>query len=255
MNAPSVSLQSLPGLPIVKPGDNLASLIVASLNTAAIALLEGDILVVTSKIVSKAEGRFLDLRTVTPGDRAQEIAGITGKDPRMVEVVLQESEDVSRIAFNVLVTRHKLGFTSANAGIDHSNVGPNGEDWILLLPVDPDASAAKLRDGLRRLTGASVGIVISDTHGRPHRMGNIGVGIGAAGLPALYDMRGMTDLFGRVLQATVIGLADELAAAADLLSGQAAEGRPVTLIRGLKLPPIEGRARDLIRPPELDLYR
>ncbi len=155
----------------------------------------------------------------------------------------------------VLLVRHKLGFTSANAGIDHSNAGPNGEDWVLLLPVDPDVSAARLRAALHAATGVQVGIVISDTHGRPFRLGNVGVAIGVAGLPALLDLRGQPDLFGRVLQATDIGVADEIATAADLLSGQANEGRPVTLVRGLRLPAIEGHASDLVRPPEMDLYR
>ena len=155
----------------------------------------------------------------------------------------------------VLIVRHRLGFTSANAGIDHSNVGPNGEEWVLLLPVDPDASAARLRSALHTATGVHVGIVISDTHGRPFRLGNVGVAVGVGGFPALIDLRGRPDLFGRVLQATDIALADEIAAAADLLSGQAAEGLPVTLVRGLRLPDAEGKAKDLVRPPEMDLYR
>jgi coenzyme F420-0:L-glutamate ligase/coenzyme F420-1:gamma-L-glutamate ligase len=255
VDAPQLTLKSLPGIPLVQPGDDLAQLILDSLRAAEIALRESDILVVTSKIVSKAEGRFLDLRTVTPSARAQEVAAQTGKDPRLVEVVLAESTGISRMRMGVLIVRHRLGFTSANGGIDHSNVGPNGEEWVLLLPVDPDASAARLRAALHAATGVQVGVVISDTHGRPFRLGNVGVAVGVAGLPALVDLRGRPDLFGRVLQATDIGLADEIAAAAGLLSGQAAEGLPVTLVRGLHLPPAGGRAADLVRPPELDLYR
>ena len=252
---PQFTLVSLPGIPLVQPGDDLARLILDSLHTAELTLRERDILVVTSKIVSKAEGRFLDLRTIRPSARAEDVAAKTGKDPRLVEVVLAESTSISRMRMGVLIVRHKLGFTSANAGIDHSNVGPNGEEWVLLLPVDPDASAARLRMALHAATGVQVGIVIGDTHGRPFRLGNVGVAVGVAGLPALLDLRGQPDLFGRVLQATDIGLADEIAAAADLLSGQAAEGLPVTLVRGLRFPPADGCAADLVRPPELDLYR
>jgi coenzyme F420-0:L-glutamate ligase/coenzyme F420-1:gamma-L-glutamate ligase len=245
-------------LPLVKPGDNLASLIVAGLRAADLGLQTGDVLVVTSKIVSKAEGRFLDLRTVTPSARAREVAEQTGKDPRLVEVALSEAVSISRMKMGILVTRHRLGFVSANAGIDHSNVGPNGEDWVLLLPIDPDSSAARLREALETATGVAPGIVISDTHGRPHRLGNVGVALGAAGIPALLDLRGRDDLFKRKLQYTDIGLADEFAAAADLLSGQANEGLPVTLIRGWHLPPgapTDGCAADLIRPLDMDLYR
>ncbi len=248
-------LMSLPGIPLVQPGDDLARLILDSLRAAELALAEGDVLVITSKIVSKAEGRILDLRTLTPSARAHEITEKTGKDPRLVEAVLAESTEVSRMRTGVLIVRHRLGFTSANAGIDHSNVGPNGEEWVLLLPADPDVSAARLRDALQTAAGVSVGIIISDTHGRPFRLGNVGVAIGVAGIPALLDLRGRPDLFGRILQATDIALADEIAAAADLLSGQAAEGLPVTLVRGLRFPPTDGRAADLVRPPEMDLYR
>jgi coenzyme F420-0:L-glutamate ligase/coenzyme F420-1:gamma-L-glutamate ligase len=255
VDAPQLTLKSLPGIPLVQPGDDLAQLILSSLRTAEMTLREGDILVVTSKIVSKAEGCFLDLRTVTPSARAQEVAAQAGKDPRLVEAILAESTGISRMRMGVLIVHHRLGFTSANGGIDHSNVGPNGEEWVLLLPADPDASAARLRAALYAATGVQIGIVISDTHGRPFRLGNVGVAVGVAGLPALLDLRGRPDLFGRVLQATDIGLADEIAAAADLLSGQADEGLPVTLVRGLHLPPAEGRAVDLVRPPELDLYR
>lgn len=258
MIAPQLQLYSLPGLPIIQPGDDLPRLIADSLRTTELTLTVGDVLVVTSKIVSKAEGRFLDLRTVTPSPQANEIAATTGKDPRLVEIVLRESSGISRMRMGTLIARHRLGFTSANAGIDHSNVGPDGEDWVLLLPIDPDSSARRLRDGIDALCGVAPAIVISDTHGRPFRMGNIGVAVGVAGIPALLDLRGRPDLFQRKLQYTDIGLADELAAAADLLSGQANEGRPVTLIRGLKLPenaPDDGRAADLYRPPEMDLYR
>jgi coenzyme F420-0:L-glutamate ligase/coenzyme F420-1:gamma-L-glutamate ligase len=257
-SAPRLALIALPGIPLIRPGDALAPLIVTAAARAEIALQRDDVLIVTSKIVSKSEGRYVDLRTVTASPRAEEIAAQTGKDARLVEVALGEAAEVSRLARNVFITRHKLGFISANAGIDHSNVGDDGEEWVLLLPTDPDASARGLRADLTALLGTAPAVVISDTHGRPHRLGNIGVAVGAAGLPALLDLRGRPDLFGRRLQYTEIALADEIAAAADLLSGQAAEGLPVTVLRGLRLPsgvPDDGRAADLYRPPALDLYR
>lgn len=250
-----ITLVALPGIPYVQPGDDLARLIVDSLRIADLTLEAGDVIVVTSKLVSKAEGRFVDLRTVTPSPRAYEIADTTSKDPRLVELILQESDDVSRMRGEVLIVRHRLGFTLANAGIDHSNVGLNGEEWVLLLPEDPDRSAGQLCTALGELTGVQPGIVISDSHGRPFRVGTVGVAIGLAGFPAVWDMRGKTDLFGRVLRVTVTGLGDEIAAAAGLISGQASEGLPVILVRGLKLPEGEGQAADLIRSPDLDLYR
>lgn len=255
MSAPALSIQSIPGLPLIKAGDNLAALIAHCAAEAGIVFQSGDVLVITSKIVSKAEGRRIDLRTITPSPHAFELAEKTGKDPREVELILSESVEVSRYRPGALVVRHRLGFVSASAGIDHSNVGADGEEWVLMLPRDPDASARTLRSQLQALTGARIGIILSDTHGRPHRRGNVGVAIGVAGIPAWVDLRGQPDLFGRVLQHTDIGLADEIAAAADLLSGQAAEGLPVTLIRGLRLPESDGRASDLVRPPETDLYR
>lgn len=251
----SLTLVSLPGIPLIKAGDDLPQIILEAYQRSNHTPQDDDILVVTSKIVSKAEGRRLDLRTVTPSPRAIEIAAQTDKDPRLVEVALGEAEEISRMRKGVMITRHKLGFVSANAGIDHSNVGADGEDWILLLPVDPDRSAHQIRDRIKTVSGATVGVVISDTHGRPFRLGNIGVAVGVAGLPAVIDLRGREDLFKRKLQYTDIAFADELTAAADLLSGQAGEGLPVTLIRGLKIPPGEGKASDLNRPREMDLYR
>lgn len=252
---PQLRLIALPNIPIVRPGDDLAALIAASLAEAELALEPQDVLVVTSKLVSKAEGRFVDLATVTPSARALEVAAETRKDPRLVELILRESTAISRQRADVLIVRHRLGFTLANAGIDHSNVGPDGEDWVLLLPEDPDRSARALRAGLEQRLGVAPGIVISDSHGRPFRIGTVGVAIGLAGIPAVMDLRGMRDLFGRVLRVTVTGLGDEIAAAAGLLSGQGAEARPVVLVRGLNLPAADGSAADLVRPPELDLYR
>jgi coenzyme F420-0:L-glutamate ligase/coenzyme F420-1:gamma-L-glutamate ligase len=249
-----LSLIALPGIPRVQPGDDLARLIVASLQSGDLVLEAGDILVITSKLVSKAEGRFVDLRVVTPSPRAEEVGRRTNKDPRLVELILQESTGISRMRGEVLIVRHRLGFTLANAGIDHSNVSPEGEDWVLLLPEDPDASARRIREALQTLTGIAPGVVISDSHGRPFRIGTVGTAIGLAGFPAVWDKRGQRDLFGRVLQITVTGLGDELAAAAGLVTGQGAEGLPVVLVRGMVVPPGDGRAADLVRPVELDLY-
>ncbi|MBN1286238.1 MAG: coenzyme F420-0:L-glutamate ligase [Anaerolineae bacterium] len=254
MNAPELTLTGVPGVPIVQPGDDLARLVAQSLREAGLILQPGDALVVTSKIVSKAEGRLLDLRTVTPSARAEEVAAQVNKDPRIVEVILRESVEISRMAPNVLIVTHRLGFTSANAGVDQSNVGL-GPDWALLLPEDPDRSAQALRARIAELTGVAPGVVITDTHGRPFRMGNINVAIGVAGLPALWDQRGNPDLFGRILRATITAPADEIAAAAGLITGQANESIPVVLVRGLALPELEGRAADLNRPKSTDLYR
>jgi len=248
-------LTALPGLPVVQAGDNLAELILAGLESASLRLQPDDVLVVTSKIVSKSEGRWLDLRTVTPSEEARQLAKATEKDPRLVEAVLRESAAVSRYRSGVLIVRHRLGFTSANAGIDHSNVGMGGEDWVLLLPEDPDASARHLRAELLARTGVGVGVIISDTQGRPFRVGNLGVAIGVAGLPAVLDLRGHEDLFGRRLQSTTVALADAVAAAAGLVSGEADEGRPVVLIRGLQFDTHQGAAADLIRDPAFDLYK
>lgn len=245
---------ALPGIPLVKPGDDLAQLILDALARANLSLQTGDVLVVTSKIVSKAEGRIVELNTVVPRPEAVTLAETTRKDPRIVELVLQESQSISRAAPGVLVVRHRLGFVSANAGIDQSNVD-GSEDRVLLLPLDPDASARALRDCLREHTNAEVGIVISDSHGRPFRMGNVGVAIGAAGIPALLDLRGNEDLFGRVLRVSQQGYADMIASAANLLTGEGNEGRPVILLRGLQFEPEDEAANVLYRPPEQDLYR
>lgn len=248
------SAVALPGIPVVQPGDDIAGLILDALARADVALQPGDVLVVTSKIVSKAEGRFLALDSVQPSDEAHRLASQTGKDPRMVELVLRESTTVSRTAPNVLVVQHRLGFVSANAGIDQSNVdGTDGK--VLLLPRNPDASARAIHDTLRVATGVAAGIVISDSHGRPFRLGNVGVAVGVAGMPALVDLRGQQDMFGRTLKISIQGYADMVASAACLLTGEGGEGLPVVLLRGLHFPGLDGRAADIYRPPEQDLYR
>lgn len=226
-----------------------------ALDRAGLTPQDGDILAVAQKIVSKAEGRLVDLADVTPGEQAVELAEQVGKDPRLVELILRESEEVSRIRPGVIIVRHRLGFTSANAGIDRSNVGPEGQERVLLLPLNPDASARAIRETIAAERGVDVGIVITDSHGRPFRLGTVGVAIGVAGLPALWDRRGERDRYGYRLQHTDVGVADEIAAAAGLLMGQAAEGQPAVLVRGLRLPPLDGRATDLVRPKDLDLYR
>lgn len=240
------------GLPIIQPGDDLAGLLATALQ--ALSPQPGDILVITSKIVSKAEGRFVNLRQIEPSPRARELAEQTGKDPRLVEMILRESQAVSRAAPGVLITRHRLGFTSANAAIDHSNVGAD-EDEILLMPLDPDASARALSAALSQRFNIPLPVVIADSHGRPHRLGTVGVAVGVAGMPGVEDWRGRPDLFGYKLQHTDIGLADMVASAATLLMGQAAEGVPAALVRGVTFRPREGAAAEIIRPAHLDLYR
>jgi coenzyme F420-0:L-glutamate ligase / coenzyme F420-1:gamma-L-glutamate ligase len=250
----ALTIFALPGIPLIQEGDDLVAVILASLERAGVSLQNGDALVISSKIVSKSEGRFVDLETVIPTEEAEQLAEETRKDPRIVEMALRESVRVSRKSMGVLVTQHNLGFVSAMSGIDQSNVGL-GDDVILLLPEDPDKSAAQLRQRLKEQTGADVAVVISDTHGRPFRMGNVGVAIGVSGMPALLDLRGQQDLFGRTLRITQSGYGDMVASAAHLLCGEGAEGLPIIFMRGLNFEKIEGRANDLNRPPEMDLYR
>lgn len=251
----SLSLTALPGIPLIQPGDDLADVILAAAARAGMVLQDGDVLVITSKIVSKAEGCLVDLRMVEPGPEALVVAAEINKDPRLVELILRESVGISRKALNVLVVEHRLGFVSANAGIDHSNVAGDDENLVLLLPIDPDASARAIRTTLLERTGAAVGIVISDSHGRPFRLGTTGVAIGVAGMPALLDLRGQPDLFGRTLRISMLGYGDMIASSAQLLTGEGDEGLPVVLVCGLQFPAVEGQAQDLQRPAASDLYR
>jgi coenzyme F420-0:L-glutamate ligase / coenzyme F420-1:gamma-L-glutamate ligase len=244
---------ALPDIPLIQPGDDLAAIILKAVSAAGMTLQLDDVLVISSKIVSKAEGRFVRLSDVIPGEKALQVAIETGKDPRVVELVLQESTGVSRKSRNLLVTQHRLGFTSANGGIDASNV--DGGESVLLLPLDPDISAQRIRSALHDLTGVETAVIISDTHGRPFRMGNVGVAIGVAGMQAVIDLRGQPDLFGRKMEVSTEGYADLVASAAHLLCGEADEGRPVIHLRGLQFPKGDGHASDLNRPPEQDLYR
>jgi coenzyme F420-0:L-glutamate ligase/coenzyme F420-1:gamma-L-glutamate ligase len=247
-----ISLIPLDGIPEVVPGDDLAALIAAALAEGGIGLEAGDVLVVTQKVVSKAEGRVVELASVTPGEDARAWAERWGKDPRQVELVLRESAQVLRMAAGgLIISRTRHGFVCANAGVDLSNVG--GGEVATLLPVDPDASARGLRDGLLASTGVAVGIVISDSFGRPWRNGIVNVAIGCAGLEPLIDLRGKPDVQGRVMHSTVIAVADELASAADLAGGKVAQ-RPVVLVRGWEHEPRDGAASALVMDREVDLF-
>jgi coenzyme F420-0:L-glutamate ligase/coenzyme F420-1:gamma-L-glutamate ligase len=252
----SLQIRALPNIPMVRPGDDLGALIVVALERAGIAPHAGDVLVIAQKIVSKAEGRFVDLATVIPSPRAVALATEVQKDPRVVEVILSESTRVVRSRPGVLIMEHRLGFVMANAGVDQSNVGPqDGVQRLLLLPRDPDASAATLREQLSARIGVPLAIVINDSFGRAWRHGTAGVAIGAAGLPTLVDLRGQQDLFGRVLEVSMIGYADEIAAAASLVMGQAAEAQPIVLVRGLAWTAPAANAAALIRPAKEDMFR
>jgi coenzyme F420-0:L-glutamate ligase/coenzyme F420-1:gamma-L-glutamate ligase len=248
-----MTLTALPGIPLVKPGDDLAGFILAAAGRVDLTFESGDLLVVAQKVVSKAEGRQVDLTRITPSVEAEQLAGRAEKDPRLVEVILSEAKQVLRIRPGVIIVEHRLGFVCANAGVDHSNV--EGEDVVLMLPEDPEQSAHRLRRALEQVSGARLGVLIIDSHGRAWRMGTEGVAIGLSGLQALMDLRGWPDLFGDPLQVTQVGVADEVAAAASLLMGQAAEGRPVVHVRGMPYPLREGSIQELLRPKEEDLFR
>jgi len=253
--ARKLELIALPDFPLVEPGDDLAALVIAGLARADIRLATGDVIVLAQKIVSKAEGRLIALDTVEPSPEALRVAQHVLKDPRLVELVLRESRRIVRMGPNVLIVEHRLGLIMANAGIDQSNVAGEDGPVALLLPEDPDASAKLHGATLAALAGVDVAVVINDSFGRPWRRGTVGVAIGAAGLPSLIDRRGEADLFGRELQVTMIAYADEIAASASLLMGQAAEGTPVVLLRGLDWSAAPNPASDLLRPAGEDLFR
>ncbi|MBV6395644.1 MAG: Coenzyme F420:L-glutamate ligase [Anaerolineales bacterium] len=263
----TLTLTPLKNIPLIRHGDNLADILLRALNETSLTLEDGDILVVTSKIVSKAEGRTVELAAVTPSERALELARQAEKDPRVVELMLSESAEVLRVRVGTIIVEHRLGFVCANAGIDHSNVdpdpSPNGYIWgggsgegsVLLLPLDPDASARVLREKIESATGKKIGVMLVDSHGRAWRVGTVGVCIGLSGIPGIVDERGWKDLFGRELRITIVGAADELAAAASLVMGQAAEKTPVVHARGFPYPLREGSLKELLRPKEQDLFR
>ena len=254
----TLTLTALQGLPLIKPGDNLAGLILNALNQSDLKLENDDIIVLAQKIVSKAENCLVNLATINPSPAASELAAKSGKDPRVAELILRESNEILRIRIGSVIVEHKLGFVCANAGIDHSNVAGDGssqDEWVLLLPKNPDHSAAEIRSQMELASGKKIGVMIIDSHGRAWRIGTVGVSIGLSGLPGLVDERGWKDLFGFTLQITVVGAADELAAAASLVMGQAAEGTPAVHVRGFPFPLREGHLQELLRPKEQDMFR
>jgi len=241
------------GLPIVKEGDNLARLVCAAAEKQGTPIQNGDVLVVTHVVVSRAEGEIVDLDDVVPSEFAKNIAAQYEKDPAMVEVVLRESKSVKRMGDGKLITETKHGFVCANSGVDKSNVP--GERIVALMPADADCSAEKIRREVKSLVNCDVAVIVSDTHGRPLRKGEINVAIGIAGIKPIRDRRGEKDLFGYVLKVKQTAVVDELSSAAELVIGQADEGVPVAIIRGYKYPKSENaKATELIRPPEDDLF-
>ncbi|MEO5887569.1 MAG: coenzyme F420-0:L-glutamate ligase [Anaerolineales bacterium] len=260
----ALTLTPLSNIPLIRRDDNLADIFVRSLLESNISIQDNDILVIAQKIVSKAEGRAVNLTTIIPSQRALELSKETEKDARVVELILQESNEVLRTRVGVIIVEHRLGFVCANAGIDHSNVNPplpmeegggRRGDWALLLPQNPDGSAENIRRQVENKTSRKISVLIIDSHGRAWRNGTVGIAIGIAGLPGLEDLRGKPDLFGYQLQVTQVGVADELAAAASLVMGQAAEGTPVVHVRGFPYPLRAGSLKELIRPREQDLFR
>ena len=251
-----LELLALPGLPMVKASDDLAALLAEAYARCAITPRPGDVLALAQKIVSKAEGRMVELASVVPSPRAVALAAEVQKDPRLVELILSESVRVVRSRPNVLIVEHRLGFVMANAGIDQSNVAPaDGIERALLLPTDPDGSAARLRTALRQRLGMAPAVIVTDSFGRAWRRGTQGIAIGAAGLPALLDLRGNPDLFGRTLQVSISGFADEIASAASLVMGQGDEAQPAVLVRGLAWTAPDNPAANLVRPAAEDMFR
>lgn len=242
------------GIPIVEEGDNVARLIVEAAEAQGTPIEDGDIIVVTHIIVSRAEGRVVDLKTIDPSEAAKKIAAYTGKDPRLVEAVLREAKGIRRMAPGVLITETKQGFVCANSGVDKSNVP--GEEIVALLPEDPDASARRIRRRIEEMTGRRIAVIVSDTYGRAHREGEMNVAVGASGIKVIRDRRGEPDLFGYVLQVKRTAVADELSSAAELVIGQADEGIPAAIVRGYPYETSEtSGARELVRPKRKDLFR
>lgn len=253
---PSLTFTAVPDIPGIGTGDDLTQIVTGAMATAGLELKTGDILVVAQKIVSKAEGRLVDLNHIEPSNTAQKLAAQTGKDARLIELILSESSEVLRAVRGVLIVRHRLGYVMANAGIDHSNIySEEGTEQVLLLPKDPDASAAALRDRLQLVTGMAPGIIVSDSFGRPWRNGVVNVALGTAGLPSLIDRRGERDLYGRQLEITQVAFADAIAAGAGLCMGEGAEGMPVIQVRGAHNGAPVTNGQDLIRPFAEDLFQ
>lgn len=250
----AVEIVAVENLPLITKGDKLAELICNAAEKKKTPLQEKDVIVITHVAVSKAEGNVVNLDDVLPSERAKEIARQTRKDPALVEVVLRETKEIVRLGNNSIITETKHGIICANAGVDRSNI--EGERNVVLLPQDPDASAQRIRQDIKRLTGCNVAVIVSDTHGRPFRMGEINVAIGVAGIKPIRDRRGEKDLFGYVLRIKQTSVADELASAAELVIGQANEGIPVAIIRGYNYQATENASvAELTRPKEKDLFR
>ena len=257
MTAPSrIHLTALADIPLVFPGDDLVAIILEALRRSDILLCPGDVIVIAHKIVSKAEDRYVELSDVNPSRRARTLASEVEKDPRLVEVILSESNEVVRHKPGVLVVEHRLGFVLANAGVDRSNVDQGtGKERVLLLPRDPDGACAEIQVQLKNHSGVEVGVIINDSHGRAWRNGTVGLALGTSGVPTLLDLRGAPDLYGDQLEVTQVGLADEIAAAASVLMGQADEGQPVVHIRGLPYPLRSSTVAEMLRPKNEDLFR
>lgn len=257
MKAPErLILNVVPGMPLIAPGDDLGAIIIAAMIKADLQPLAGDIIVVAQKVVSKAQGRYVDLANIVPSARARELAIEVEKDPRLVEVILSESVRVVRRRPRLLIVEHRDGYVAANAGVDRSNIDPSpAKDVVLLLPMEPDSAAEMLRQRLEKHFRKPLGVIVSDSFGRPWRRGTVGVALGSAGIPALNDLRGQPDLFGRPLQVTETALADEVASASSLLMGQADEAHPVVLVSGLAVAEQQIPASALIRPASEDLFR
>jgi coenzyme F420-0:L-glutamate ligase/coenzyme F420-1:gamma-L-glutamate ligase len=252
----TVTWTAVPGIPLIEPGDDLAAILIGAVERSGIVPRDRDVFVVAQKIVSKAEGRYVDLREVAPSGRALELAAAVRKDPRLIEVILSESQEVLRHAAGVLIVVHRLGIVMANAGVDQSNIRhPEAGERALLLPLDPDASCARLKARIDERFGVDAGVVINDSFGRAWRNGVIGTALGAAGLPSLVSLVGAPDLFGRALRITEVAVADEIAAAASLLMGQTDDGLPIVHARGLAWDAPARRAAALLRRKEHDLFR
>jgi coenzyme F420-0:L-glutamate ligase/coenzyme F420-1:gamma-L-glutamate ligase len=253
-NPADLRIVAVPDFPLVEAGTDLVAALLHCLSGGALALQDGDVVAFAQKVISKAEGRQINLSTVAPTAAALELSAVVQKDPRLVELILRESRRIVRTAKDVLIVEHRLGFIMANAGIDQSNVSGSSES-ALLLPEDPDLSAHNLRQALRERTGRSLAVLITDSFGRPWRVGTTGVAIGAAGIASIVDLRGTPDMFGRTLRVSVVGHADEIAAAASLVMGQGAERRPVVIVRGLAATAVHTPAKSLLRPSVEDLFR
>jgi coenzyme F420-0:L-glutamate ligase/coenzyme F420-1:gamma-L-glutamate ligase len=250
---PKIEIIGVKNIPLIKPGDDLAELIVKALEKMGIKIKDGDILVISQVIVSKAEGRIVKLRSIKPSLKAKNISEKIGKEAEVVELILRETSEILRFRNGHLITRTKHGYVCANSGVDLSNV--SGGDAAALLPLNPDRSASRIRRKIKKLTGKNVAVIVSDTFGRPFRLGQINVALGVSGMKPIHDRRGEKDLFGRILQVKEIAVADELASAAELIMGEASEGIPVALIRGYKYEAdLKAGGKRLLRPPSKDLF-